>query len=549
MTNYSEARFKTKLTLPFAVSAQNRIKNFTEDMEMAAILYNAESNREKGEGYILKRADEKLVFIAKAVYPIYLVPWVKGTLAFDGLGITKHTLSYDTVPDTSAFNKDIIENTRTTEAYSTALARNSHYFENFTAREEKTMDNLIANPDFLQDFAIYFSKAESPEKPSITRAILSSIIEQSEISASIQELAWLMTKISEDTEGIEASMKLLNKTTNERIGTIQKEIKETRKEYDRRIEKVKPRVRRKTRQIQEKYGRIITRAYRQFEKRLQLLNKNRAKHQKMQRHLTTEVNRCKTGIASSRRRNKKRNEASWNSRLKRIEKRLSPLAKNIKIIDENIRSIETAKIKRISQLRLECDNSREKAALIFGELAASREAEVKMKRQEITSLEQATAQITRQMKELVASKKAALNEVDKINVPTGKRAFALVYLPFYLARYEKEGKQRYLITPPSIVGDMDLLTKMKGALGAAKMKAFLQPRSKAIATFLNQLVPLLQQNPMLEKEVTEAGIQESLLRIKELRLGVKKGLEELENEQWISKDEVENFSKILYIYA
>jgi hypothetical protein len=54
---------------------------------------------------------------------------------------------------------------------------------------------------------------------------------------------------------------------------------------------------------------------------------------------------------------------------------------------------------------------------------------------------------------------------------------------------------------------------------------------------------------MLEKEVTEAGIQESLLRIKELRLGVKRGLEELENEQWISRDEVENFSKILYIYA
>jgi hypothetical protein len=83
----------------------------------------------------------------------------------------------------------------------------------------------------------------------------------------------------------------------------------------------------------------------------------------------------------------------------------------------------------------------------------------------------------------------------------------------------------------------------------AKMKAFLQPRSKAITTFLNQFIPLLQQNPMLEKEVTEAGIQESLLRIKELRLGVKRGPEELENEQWISKDEVENFSKILYIYA
>jgi hypothetical protein len=549
MTDYSDARMKMKLTLPFAVSAQNRIKDFTEEMEMAAILYNAESNRQKGEGYILKKPDEKLVFITKAAYPIYLVPWTKGTLAFDGLGTTKHALSYDTLPDISAFNKDIMENARTTEAYSTALVRNSNYFENFTAREEKTIDNLIATPDFLQDFSIYLSKAESTQKPLITRAVLSSIIEQSEISASIQELAWLVTKLREDVESIDVSMRLLSKTTREKTQTIREEIRENRRKYDRQAAKAKPTVTRKTRQIQEKYNKGIARASKGFERRLQRLNESRAKYGKMRKHLTTEMNRCKTKVARCRKHNKKRNLALWNLRLKRTEKRLAPLSNNIKNIDENIRNLETAKTQKTSQLRLECDTAREKAATILRELAASQEAEVKMKQQKIASLEQDTARIINQMKEMAKSKKAALNEIDNVNMPTRKRTGALVYLPFYLARYEKEGIQRYVIYPPSIVGDMDILTKMKGALGAAKMKAFLQPRSKAITTFLNQLVPLLQQNPMLEKEVTEAGIQESLLRIKELRLGVKRGLEELENEQWISRDEVENFSKILYIYA
>ncbi len=549
MTNYSDAKMKMKLTLPFAVSAQNRVKDFTEEMEMAAILYNAESNRQKGEGIILKKPDEKLVFITKAAYPIWLVPWTKGTLAFDGLGATKHAMFYDTLPDVSAFNKDIMENARTTEAYSVALVRNSHYFEHFTAREEKTIDSLIATPDFLQDFSIYLSKAESTQKPLITRAILASIIEQSEISASIQELAWLMTKLREDVDNIDASMKLLFKITKEKIQTIREEITGIRRKYDKQTSKVGPRVRSKTRQIQGRYDRTITRASRQFEKRFKLLSKNRAKLEKMRKHLTTEVNRCKMRVARCKKHKKKRNMTLWNSRLKRIEKRLSPLANNIRNIDENIRKLETAKTQRISQLRLECDTAREKTATILRDLAASREAEIKMKQQKATSLEQDTAQIINQMKEMAKSKKAALSEIDNVNMPTRKRTGALVYLPFYLARYEKEGTQRYVIYPPSIVGDMDILTKMKGALGAAKMNAFLQPCSKAITTFLNQLIPVLQQNPMLEKEVTEAGIQESLLRIKELRLGVKRGLEELENEQWISKDEVENFSKILYIYA
>jgi hypothetical protein len=62
-------------------------------------------------------------------------------------------------------------------------------------------------------------------------------------------------------------------------------------------------------------------------------------------------------------------------------------------------------------------------------------------------------------------------------------------------------------------------------------------------------VALIEKNPMLEKDITEAGIQASILLKKRLRVGVKKGLIDLENESWISKKELEAFSKLLYIYT
>ena len=232
MANHSDTKSGKKLTLPFAVSAQNRIKDFTEDMEMAAVLYWAESNREKGEGYIFKKPDEKLVFVTKAAYPMWLVPWTKGILVFDGLGVTKHALTYDALPDVDAFNRDITENARTSEAYSTSLSRNSNYFESFAGREGKTIENLVAAPDFLQDLRLYLAETGSAKKPLITRAILSSIVEQTEISTSISELSWLMTKTSEDVESIDASMKLLNKTTKEKTRTIREEIKEIRRKRE-----------------------------------------------------------------------------------------------------------------------------------------------------------------------------------------------------------------------------------------------------------------------------------------------------------------------------
>ncbi len=157
--------------------------------------------------------------------------------------------------------------------------------------------------------------------------------------------------------------------------------------------------------------------------------------------------------------------------------------------------------------------------------------------------------IINQMNEMAKSEKAVLNELDRISMPRRKKAYALVYLPFYLARYEMEGKKRYVVYPPSFVGDMGILTKMKGALGAAKMKAFLQPRSEAMTESLDQLVPLIQKSPMFEKEVTEAGIQNSVLQIRKLRMRVRRGLKELENEKWISKKERKAFVKLLYLYA
>ncbi len=348
-------------------------------------------------------------------------------------------------------------------------------------------------------------------------------------------------------------MKLLNKTTIEKVKAIREEIKEIRKKFAKQIEKVEPRVTRKKRQIQKKYNRKITGTSKRFERRLRLLHKDKVKLEKMQRRLRAEINRCEAKIKSSKRRKKKRSETQWTRKLKRTKKRLAAFQRKIRETVKKIGKLETAKKLKTSQQRMECGTRIERATKILRDLEASREAEIRMKRQEITSrvpaLKDTTSLIINRMNEMAKSRRAALIELDRMSMLKRKKAYALVYLPFYLARYEMEGKKRYVAYPPSLVGDMGILTKMKGALGAAKMKAFLEPRSTAMTAFLDRLVTLIQKSPMFEKEVTEAGIQDSVLRIKELRMRVKRGLKELEDEKWISKKESQTFSEVLYIYA
>jgi hypothetical protein len=92
---------------------------------------------------------------------------------------------------------------------------------------------------------------------------------------------------------------------------------------------------------------------------------------------------------------------------------------------------------------------------------------------------------------------------------------------------------------------MGIKAKLRGIFGANKMKSCLQSRSQVIATLLDQLVDLTHENPVFEKEIIEAGIEASILRTTELRASIQKGLTELRNENWISKDEYQYLNNLL----
>lgn len=534
-----------KLLLPFAIPAEDRIKAFTRDMETAAVFYLAESERKKGGGRILKKPAEELVFIAEACYPLWLVPWRRRTLILDGLEATTHTFSYDMLPDIKAFDNDIQRSARTREAYSAALSNNADYFQSFAGKEEKNIEGLIASPEFIQDIVSYLPEAEEIEKPVANIAFLSSAIEESTISTIIEELSNFRAKLREEINRLGKSMKLLSSTTKKQVKIIREEIRRIEKKFEEKIERIRPKVMERVHEIRRKCDVKITSASKKFERQLRILHKDRVKLEKKQERLNSEITRCEAGIKSCRLRKDEGGELAWRQKLERSRKELQTLQKSIRDMDRKIEDAETAKKLEISNLRSKYDEKVEEAMRDLRELEASCESRIRMKKQEITSLEDTTSSIIDQMNEMRKLKKEALKELDRISAPKSQRKYALVYLPLYIACYETEQKKRYVVHPPSVVGSMGILTKLKGVFGATKMKSFLQPRSKAITTFLSQLVTLIQENPVFEKEISDAGIRVSILRTKGSRELVKKGLEELKEEKWISESELQTFSKLL----
>ena len=518
-------------------------------MEMAVVLYLAESNRRKGESQLLRKTDEKIVFIAQACYPVWLVPYGTATLIFDELGVTSHVLSYNLTPDVEIFNRDIKRNQKTTEAYTAALSRNIDYFKSFQDVEETKIEGLIATPELKEAFRNYLPLMKEMKKSSTTKVILKPAIGKNEIQGSITRLTILRDKIEYDIKNLDAGMKLLNTATTQRINAIKEEIKKTRKKHYEKIKRTKQISTKRIQQIQSQYNRKIARTSKKFKKRLLQLNKNQAKLRKALKNLKKEVKRCETKLKHSRRHNRIRIEHKLTQKLKRLKKKLSTLRKQIKVNTKRIRDAENDQKLELSKQRIRCCALIASANKKFRDLQGSEQAEVIMKRQEIVTLEHVSRYITKSMRETAQKKKLFNAQLDRITLPVRKQAWELVYIPFYIVRYEKGERKRYDLYPPSITGDIGLLTKMKRALVAAKVKALLQPRSEVIAAFLDRLPALFEEKPMLEKTVTEEGIRNSVLLRKNLRIDVNKGLKELKNRNWISKNDLQKINRVLYIYS
>ncbi len=549
MSETESKRPKKRHILPFATLAKNRLKDFTKNMEMAAVLYLAEATRKKGEHSHLKKAEEKLVFISEACYPIWLIPYNSTTLIFDGFGLASHTFFYDITPDVEVFNKDIQRCQKTTDSYIATLTKNMDYFRAFQGKEEIGIKGLIATPDLREDIRSYLPHMKTAKKSFANIVFLKPEMKTREIQTGIKQLSALKKKVGKDIDNIDASMKLVNSVTARRVEAVKEEIKRIREAHSRQTKKTRVKSRERLRQIRNQYSRKIANTSKKYKRRLLQLSKKQIRLNKELKRFRKEARRCETKIKFSRRRNSNRFELHWTKKLEKARKRLQTLRREIRVNRKRTRDVEKAQKSELAKQRNACCKRIQLVNKNYRDRQGSREAEIVMKRQDIATADEITRYITKLMQRMLQKKRLFLVELERIAMSQGKWACRLVYIPFYFVRYEKGDRRRYVVYPPSIVGDMGVLAKMKGALGVAKVKTLIQPRSEAMAVFLNKLIGFFEKKPLFEKEVTEAGIQKSILLNKKLRVALAKGLKQLESENWISRRELQAFSEILYTYA
>jgi hypothetical protein len=534
-----------KLTLPFSVPAENRTEPFTEEMEKAALYCFAEVEREKGGGLILRKAEEKTVFLAKFFYPFWLAHWKRLTLVFDGFKQSVYTIIYKTIPDAKEFLERARGSIKTLETYTAFLLDNINYFQTPSGENAITLEGLISEPLLLNEFNAYISEAKQVEATPSEIVPLNPIIDESTVSSAVEELERLRTSFEKDIRVLQEGIKLLNRTTRSFAREIRGKIRGVREEFEEAIRKEEEVVAQKVNRINEEYNEHRVKLIKNFEKQHLPLQKEKVKLEKIREqtlrkieHYNIEAKTCamKKDVVGEKGWKEKANEAK--KELSEIEKRLEEVGEKIREVDEN-ESAETFK------LRSEWEAKIKEARKNLLELESSRDAKIQIHKQEMERLESLTTNIIQQMNNIVKLRETDLANITKLGIQQEHEHLSLVYMPFYMACYEAELKKRYVVFPPSKVNSIGFTAKLKGALGRARIKQFLTPRFKAVTSLLEKLPALMEKDAAFTREIHEVGEKTNMLGEKSKRKPLEDGLKKLKDEGWLSDKEFEALNQRL----
>lgn len=532
-----------RFIVPFSVLSENRTEPFTEEMERAALYCFAELERAKGGGLILKKPEEKLVFLAEFCYPFWLVPWSRLNVLFDGLKTTSHTINYRTIQDVKTFIENAQRSSKTPETYMAFLSDNVTYFQISSDEKAMTVDALIAQPDVLSEFNIYISQAKQIETLSSEMVFFPPTIDEPTISSVMQELENLKSEFKETVDILYSSMKLLSKATRSFAKTFRDKIKNTKQEFDAEMKKQEIAIVPIVNRINEEYDQEITGSTKNFEKQLLPVQKEKVKFEKTKEQTFSKIERCNLEAKTCAANKDVAGERKWKEKASETRKELSDIENKIEELEDKIKELEESRSLETFRLRSEWEAKVKEARKDLLELEASRDAKIEIHKKEIDRLESLTSTIIQQIDNAAKMREANLASFEKLGIQQKQKNSTLVYMPFYLACYQAELKKRYVVFSPSVVNSIGFTTRLKGALGKAKVKHLIVPRFKSITSLLNRFPTLIRENAAFEREIYESGSKADILKPSSTREQIKNGLAGLKDEGWLSEKEYEAFAE------
>jgi hypothetical protein len=528
--------------LPFCILSENRGVPFTPALEAAAIFTLAELERSKGGGLILKQPEENVKFIAKLGYPVWVSPWRGIALAFDGLSQTNDTEPYLSFPDVAGFVENLKRGARTLETHQAFLSDHLNHFQAPPAEKTLVVNGLMTDTQFTVEFNLFRREAEGADTEPAEIGLIPPALDESVVVAGIAELETLRRTLQADAYSLYKGVSFLHRTTQRYVKELQGRARDVKQEFATKIQQEERAVAPKVTQLKDDYDFRMNSMARSFEKRHLPIQQAKTKLEKAREHAFTRLEQYKAEAKAQADKGHAAAERKWKEKASETRKELSENEKQLKQTEKALKELEELRSIETIKLHDELETEIREAQKGLLELESSRDAKILIHNQEIEKLETQTKTICNQASNTAKQLEARVAQLDKIGVERelGLKQTLLYYISFYIACFQADSQKRFMVIPPSVVNNVGVFTKLKGALRISKINRLLTPRFKTVSALVDSVQTLAEQNSGFETELTELGTRNNVLAATGISVAIQDGLKGLKTEGWLSDKEFDD---------
>ena len=399
-----------QLVLSFAAQSENRKEPFSSDAEAAAIYALAELERKSGG--IINQNEEKLVYITKIGYPLWLLPRGETTYVFDGLNKTSCTWQYYEASQTKFLTEDFEASFKFQETYMAFLYDYQNRLEQTLTQKELSCNGLIANSDFLKEIDVY--RKENQETSSV--ALLSPALDQTKANFVVNQIETLQTQFREQTEKLKQLSLLIIKTTSHYTTALQFESDAVAEEAQAKIKAQQELINPKIASLKKEYHTKIENLQKSIEKEKAPLEKQKTKLKKSKDALETKMGQYRKHVRVQANKRNSRSEEGWKKKLKKAQKEHSELEGQQKSTEKQLKRLVDEEAKETFRLKdeLEAKVRLERQPIV--ELEASRNAKMQSFRQEIEKLDNQTRPVLEELSRIVKQRENITLKAEPLGV-------------------------------------------------------------------------------------------------------------------------------------
>ena len=247
----------------------------SQQVEAAAILAVAELERIKETGFINKQLGEKVLFIIKSGYPIWIISRNDKKYLFDGLNSFTYTISYPNIPPAKILSEDLQAKASLIELYIEYLSNYGICCQNPQVNKF-ILRGLIDNQKLRNGLLIYHTEAHLfNNEIDSAYVLLTPSLSEKAIENNFRELDSLVTSLKAETQNLSELVKLVRQTTGQHKTELDFQLTATTDEANAKISACEKLVNPQLSKINRKYKRKINSLTKAFDKKIRQLEKKR----------------------------------------------------------------------------------------------------------------------------------------------------------------------------------------------------------------------------------------------------------------------------------